>query len=302
MLTPDERLGNPPVDLLWIFAHPDDESFGSAGLMAWAHDNGLRTAYICATRGEAGGIRDSALATQETLGAVREHELRTAMAQVGLSEIRILGFRDSGMESTIDNDHPMALVNQPAETLLVHLAGHIRDLRPTTVITFGPEGIYGHPDHKYIGELACRAVSLAADPEWMPALHTPWQASALYFSVVPRELIMVMADDPAQPLGEISDESRRNLGTPSAEITHWIDVEPWIDIKRQAVACHRTQVDPDEVLSADSDEAIAKGMGHEHFLRQPLPWDRAMSDPDPITVARDTMGSSGPPAGHPVST
>ena len=178
MTTPDERVGNPPVDILWILAHPDDESFGSAGLMAWARDRGLRTAYVCATRGEAGGIRDSKLATRDSLGAVREQELRAAMSHVGLGELRLLGFRDSGMENTPENDHPMALINQSPESLLAHLVGHIRDLRPTTVITFGPEGIYGHPDHVLTGKLATRAIELANDPTWLPALHSPWQASA----------------------------------------------------------------------------------------------------------------------------
>ncbi|HYH11742.1 MAG TPA: PIG-L family deacetylase [Thermomicrobiales bacterium] len=297
MPTADERLGHPPVDLLWILAHPDDESFGSAGTMAWAADRGLRTAYVCATRGEAGQIRDSQLATPDTLGAVREHELRTAMSYVGLSELRLLGFRDSGMENTADNDDPRALIQQPPETILTHLVGHIRDLRPQTVITFGPEGVYGHPDHVMIGKLAARAVELAADPTWHPSLYEPWQTTALYFAAAPRERMLELANHPDSPLGEISEASRQNLGTPANAITHWLNVSSWLAIKRQLLAAHRTQVYDTPALNPDATEEELAGMTFESYARQPLPWDPTCEHEDAMDRARDEIGSATPPAG-----
>jgi LmbE family N-acetylglucosaminyl deacetylase len=289
MTTADERLGHPPVDLLWILAHPDDETFGSAGTMAWAHDRGLRTAYVCATRGEVGSIRDADLATPETLGAVREQELRAAMSVVGLAELRLLGFRDSGMEDTADNDDPRALVRQTEDAVLVHLVGHIRDLRPSTVITFGPEGIYGHPDHILIGRLATRAVELAADPDWMPKLQVPWRAPALYHAATPREWLLAMADHPDNPLGEISERSRQNLGTPDEQITHRLNIRPWLARKRQAIAAHRTQV-----AGRDFDESTEEEGSIEYYVRQSLPWDQAMTAHDPIERARDEIGAARP--------
>jgi LmbE family N-acetylglucosaminyl deacetylase len=293
MTTADERLGHPPADILWILAHPDDETFSSAGTMAWARDNGLRTACICATRGEAGGIRDAELATPESLGAVREQELRTAMSLVGMGELRMLGFRDSGMENTPANNDPRALIRQPEDTILAHLVGHIRDLRPAAVITFGPEGIYGHPDHILIGRLASRAVELAADPGYLSALHAPWRIAALYHAAVPREMMLAMADHPDQPLGEISDRSRQNLGTPDAEITHRLDITPWLALKRQAIAAHRTQTlgraggdSPEETA------AVEARAGLEYYARQPLPWDPDMSADDPLTQARAEIGTA----------
>lgn len=297
MTTADERLGNSPAAILWILAHPDDESFGSAGTMAWAAEQDLRTAYVCATRGEVGQIRDSALATPDTLGAIREQELRNAMSMVGLAELRMLGFRDSGMEDTEDNNHPLALIQQPPEAILTHLVGHIRDLRPNTVITFGPEGVYGHPDHVLIGKLAARAVELAADETWLPELYTPWQATSLYFTAAPREVMQQMADDPDSPLGEISDESRRNLGTPVADITHWINVSPWTRAKREVLATHRTQVDPDQVLRADIPEAELARYSSEQYTRQPLPWDPGRSAADVLDQARAEIGSESAPEG-----
>ena len=297
MTTADERLGNPPVDLLWILAHPDDESFSGAGTMAWAAENGLRTAYICATRGEMGQILDSKLATPDTLGAVREHELRSAMSLVGLAELRLLGFRDSGMENTPDNAHPRSLIQQPPEAVLAHLVGHVRDLRPRTVITFGPEGVYGHPDHVMIGKIAARAVELAADATWLPDLYEPWQADALYFTAAPRERILEMADHPDNPLGDISEQSRQNLGTPSADITHWLDMSRWVDLKREVLAAHRTQVDPDLFINPPSGMDDMVRLSFEQYVRQPLPWDPDRSRPDALTRARDELGSTTPPAG-----
>lgn len=297
MTTADERLGNPPVDILWILAHPDDESFGSAGTMAWAAEKGLRTAYVCTTRGEVGEIQESSLATPDTLGAVREQELRNAMSLVGMGELRLLGFRDSGMENTADNENPRALIQQPPEAVLTHLVGHIRDLRPRTVVTFGPEGIYGHPDHVMTGKIAARAVELAADRNWLPELYSPWQASALYFAAAPRERMLEMANLPDNPIGEISEMSRQNLGTPADEITHWLDVSAWVDLKRSVLASHRTQVNPEEILSPDVPESMVRMFQFEQYTRQPLPWDPDHSTVDAIDQALSEIGSETAPEG-----
>jgi LmbE family N-acetylglucosaminyl deacetylase len=296
MTTPDGRHGHARVDLLWVLAHPDDESFGSAGTMAWARDAGLRTAYICATRGEAGGIREPELATRDTLGAIREHELRAAMARLSLSDLRLLGFRDSGMENTPDNDHPLALINQPSEVLLAHLVGHLRDMRPDTVITFGPDGVYGHPDHVCIGSITTQAVVLAADPSWHPNLYEPWRTNALYFASVPRERMLAFANQPDNPLGELSNHALRNLGSPSATITHWLNVERWVETKRLVLAEHRTQVDPSQMLDDGGESAIARSLHLEQYTRQPVPWDTGMTSHDPLTRARSEFGSATPPA------
>ncbi len=288
MTTADERHGHPPVDILWILAHPDDEAFGGAGTMAWATDRGYRIAYVCATRGEAGEIRDPQLATPATLGAIREQELRDAMSRVGMKELRILGFRDSGMENTSDNDNPRALIQQPPEAILTHLVGHIRDLRPRTVVTFGPEGIYGHPDHVLIGKLAARAVELAADPAWLPLLYTPWRTTSLYFNSAPREQMQELDAHPDKPLGDISEASRQNLGTPADAITHWLDISPWLEVKRDVLAAHRTQFDPESMPTPDDDSPF--GLAAEQYTRQPLPWDPEMTADDILTRARSEIG------------
>ncbi len=290
MTNADVRPDRPTFDILWILAHPDDETFGAAGTMAWAKDRGLRIAYVCTTRGEAGQIRDPEVGTTGVLGAIREQELRAAMAIIGLDELRLLGYRDSGMENTPDNEDPRALLQQPEETLVAHLVAHIRDLRPTTVITFGPEGIYGHPDHILTGRLTDRAVELAADPDYLPRLLQPWPAVALYHHAAPRERMLGMLDDPSQPLGEISETSRNNLGTPMADITHRFDISAWLRLKRRAVAAHRSQTAGREIDESPEEAAIEDAFTAEYYIRQPLPWDPDMMADDPLTRARAELG------------
>ena len=104
--------------LLAIFAHPDDEAFGTGGTLACYAATGAEVTLVCATRGEVGEIADPSYATRETLGQVREGELRCAAETVGVREVIFLGYRDSGMAGTAENRDPRAFVNAPAEEVV----------------------------------------------------------------------------------------------------------------------------------------------------------------------------------------
>ena len=268
------------MDILWILAHPDDESFGGAGVIAWAHERGLETGLICATRGEAGEISDPELATPLTLGAVREQELRRAMDVVHLSELRFMGYRDSGMAGTPENDDPRALVQAPREEAIAHLMGQIRELKPRTVITFGPDGVYGHPDHIYIGNVASEAV-LEAAGETLPSLGDPWRVESLYHVAVPREIMLAMRARPDGPFRNMSEEEVQLLGTPSAEITHWVDTVDYLDLARKAVVCHATQIADPTQFTADTEQAVGR-LRYQQFKRVDLPWSEGSDRHDVI--------------------
>ncbi len=177
------------VDMPLILAHPDDEAFGNSGVMTWARSQGLRCSLVCATRGEAGEISDPSLADREFLCTVREMELRSAMQHVGLAALRILPFRDSGMAGTQENQDPRSLAMASDASVLAHLVAHIRALRPTMVVTFGPDGVYGHPDHVKIGRLTTEAVATSAG-EGFAGLGQPWRVTSLYYTAAPREAIV----------------------------------------------------------------------------------------------------------------
>lgn len=281
MTEPQNPTMAPQIDLLWVLAHPDDESFGNAGTMLLAKDAGLATGLICATRGEAGQIRDAALATRESLPAVREQELNRAMRLTRLDTLRLLGFRDSGMAGTAENDDPRAFINVPMDEAVAHVAAQIRELRPRAVIGFGPDGVYGHPDHIRIGAVTDAAVLLAAEDR-DPGLGAPWQIEAFYHVTAPRERIVLSASNPESPFFGMSEDALANFGTPEDEITHWIDVSGKHVQKHEVLMQHATQISRDNPMS-DINSPVAKSMlSVEPYKRVPLPWEQAggkMDDP-----------------------
>ena len=268
--------------LLLIFAHPDDESFACAGVMAAATARGVPVTLISATRGEAGKSGIPQLDTPEILGAVREQELRAAAAAVGVVDVRFLDYRDSGMAGTPENDDPRAFVRAAEEDVVAKLVVHLRAVRPATVITFGPDGIYGHPDHLAVHRATVAAVHAAADPRCLPADGAPWQIAALYFIAAVRERLLAMADRPDGPFRDLSPEQRDKIGTPRAEITTVVDIAPYRDAKRRALTAHRTQTGEGGPLAGIPEEQWNITLSREHFVRAPLPWDGAIPATDLI--------------------
>ena len=267
--------------VLLVYAHPDDEVFGAAGTMIALRERGLPVTLVCATRGEAGEIADPSLATPETLAAVREGELRAAMAEIDVDDVRLLDYRDSGMEGTPENDDPRALVQQPEEVVAVQIARVIGDLRPSTVVTFGPDGVYGHPDHLYVHRATVRAVHLA-----------PWRVAALYFSTTPRERIQERAARRQGPFKDMKPERLALIGTPRAEITTALDVGRYRDRKRAALRAHRTQFGPDGPMAELPREEVDRIFSREHFVRTHLPWSVTGPADDPLAILEAEIGTT----------
>jgi LmbE family N-acetylglucosaminyl deacetylase len=155
------------VRLLGVFAHPDDEVFCVGGTLAQWAEAGCETMIISATRGEAGQIQDARTASRGALGAVREQELRAACAWLGVQRVECLDYGDG------------ALAEVGQATLAGHVATFIRDFQPDVVVTFGPDGGYGHPDHIAISRATTQACQLVAREDgWTPQL---------YYSAFPRQ-------------------------------------------------------------------------------------------------------------------
>jgi LmbE family N-acetylglucosaminyl deacetylase len=132
--------------ILGIWGHPDDEGYLSAGLMARAVTTGHRVVCVTATRGEAGFPADDPRSPQERK-ALRQSELKACLEILGVSEHHFLGFPDGGCAQV------------PDEQAVDILAELITEIQPTTVLTFGPDGGTGHPDHI----AACRWATSAVD-------------------------------------------------------------------------------------------------------------------------------------------
>ena len=146
-----------PARLLGLFAHPDDEVFCAGGLFSEMSQQGADIRLVSYTTGDAGQIRDASIATRSTLGEVRRNELRAAAAEIGVSDVAIHDLGDG------------TLAGRPDAELMAIAMGAIESHRPDVIVSFGPDGGYGHPDHIRVSEVATRAGSAAGVPVYHAA-------------------------------------------------------------------------------------------------------------------------------------
>jgi LmbE family N-acetylglucosaminyl deacetylase len=240
--------------LLAVFAHPDDESFGTGGTLSLYASKGYCVELICATRGEVGEISDPSLATPETLAEVRENELRCAARGMGIRPPIFLGYRDSGMKGTPENDDPRCL-HQADRTLAIgKVVRLIREIKPDVVITFEPGGGYGHPDHVAISQITTAAVAAAADPaqysEQLFAGLAAHHTAKLYHTALPRQFFRKMAEMllaagvDVEKMSGVREGNMSEWGMADELVTSTIDVSSVLDRKIESFWCHRTQLNP----------------------------------------------------------
>ncbi len=252
------------ISVLGAFAHPDDEGFGCGGALAMLVARGARVTIAVGTNGDVGEISDPALATPETLASVRQEEMRQAMKVTGVQDIRFMGYRDSGMAGTPENDHPRSLYQAPPHRVTEELAQIIRDTRPDAVLTHDPTGGYGHPDHKTMCELVTKAFQTVTK-EGVTAQGS--RPMLLYYVCFPRSsfrrMWQQMLDAGITPPFASLDIDR--LGSPDDEITTELDVRQYVDIKIESLNCHRTQIDSNGPFSQLPPDVTRDMMGTEYF-------------------------------------
>ncbi|MDK1476246.1 N-acetyl-1-D-myo-inositol-2-amino-2-deoxy-alpha-D-glucopyranoside deacetylase [Streptomyces sp. 549] len=184
--------------LLFVHAHPDDESINNGVTMARYVAEGAQVTLVTCTRGEEGEVIPPELAglaadRDDTLGPYRVGELAEAMRQLGVSDHRFLGgagrYRDSGMIGTPPNQRPDCFWRTPVDDAADLLAAVIRETRPQVLVTYDPDGGYGHPDHIQAHRVATRAVELAALDGHRPELGAPHRVRRVYWNCVARSQI-----------------------------------------------------------------------------------------------------------------
>ncbi len=246
--------------LLAVFAHPDDE-MGVGGTLAMCSARGVRVHLVTATRGEVGMISDPSLATPETLGQVREQELREACRIQGIEEPIFLDYRDSGMKGTPDNDHPDSLNQADPGQAVSKLVDLMKELRPKVVVTFDATSFYGHPDHVKVHHLTTEAFHQLA--------RGRKNAARLYYAIMPKKAFRRMAEQ-MQATGAAMPSDFPpidQMGTPDENVTTAIDVSRYWETKRKAMAAHRTQFGPENPLLSMPEEALASFFSTEYFQR-----------------------------------
>jgi N-acetyl-1-D-myo-inositol-2-amino-2-deoxy-alpha-D-glucopyranoside deacetylase len=236
--------------LLAVLAHPDDETFGMGGTLAYYSRQGVDTFLICATRGEVGDVDEKYLKGYKTIADRREAELRCAAEKLGLKDVFFLGYRDSGMPNTADNHHPLALAAQPTDKVAAEIAHYNRMLQPQVVVTFDPIGGYRHPDHIAIHNATVRAFHASKelhqaypDAEALPL----FQPQKLYYQTFPRwflktalTLLKVAGQDPRR-FGHNHDIDLESIATVNFPIHAAIECRSVARIRDEASACHASQ-------------------------------------------------------------
>ncbi|PPK70169.1 N-acetyl-1-D-myo-inositol-2-amino-2-deoxy-alpha-D-glucopyranoside deacetylase [Actinokineospora auranticolor] len=248
-----------PPRLLLVHAHPDDESLWTGGTIARYAAAGVQVTLVTCTLGEVGEIIPESLAQlaadhADQLGGYRVGELRAACAALGVSDHRYLGgmgrWRDSGMVDTPANAHPRAFASGDLAAQVQELVAILRDVRPQVVVTYGPDGGYGHPDHVRAHEITAAAVAEVPDVE------------RLYYTVVSRQAV----DAGVAALAGVDGLPWR-LPAPGelpavddAEITTSVAIGDHLPAKLRALRAHATQVSVWQAQDGTYSYALSNGV------------------------------------------
>jgi N-acetyl-1-D-myo-inositol-2-amino-2-deoxy-alpha-D-glucopyranoside deacetylase len=248
--------------LLLVHAHPDDEAFGTGGLIARSVAEGRRVDLVTCTGGEEGEIHDPSLDHEEAQPRLREirlAELECALDALrgegpGTLELHLLGYRDSGMMGTESNQRSDVFWNADLDEATGRLVAIVRRTRPAVMVSYDSNGNYGHPDHINAHRIADAAWDAAADPTRYPEAGEAHAVGKLYEIAWNRDRWTALMDDmkergielpwgadEEEPDAEAASDTDEEWGVPSDSLTTELDVAAWADRKRACMDCHKTQ-------------------------------------------------------------
>ena len=242
-----------PLKLMGVLAHPDDESLGIGGTLARYAGEGIETYLVTATRGERGRFGESGeKPPPDVVGRVREAELCEAARVLGVREVSLLDYHDGDLDQ----------VNVPEA--VAKIADHLRRVKPQIVITFGPEGAYGHPDHIAISQLATAAVVAAAGES---GSGQPHRVSKLYYIEWSRQKWKAYQTALRDLASKVDGVERKSSPWPDWALTTVMDTSQFCATVWKAVSCHKTQMSIYKNLEDLSDENHKAIWGTQEFYR-----------------------------------
>ena len=257
---------------VWVSfqAHPDDETTSSAGTLRKAATAGHRTVLVFATRGEHGEVPEGLLADGEALAERREQEARRSAEVLGVQRVEFLGYRDSGMKGTPENERPQAFWQAEIEEAAVRLAEILREEHADVLTVYDSDGNYGHPDHIQVHRVGLRAAELAGTPRVFEATMNRDHIKRSFAQAAERGEIP--GDD--APDADFVE----SLGRPEHLITTTIDVRAHLASKREAMAAHETQIGDIGYFLSMPEKSFEEGFGYEWFIRHGVPDDHRDDD------------------------
>jgi len=234
--------------MVFFGAHPDDESFGVGSTLAYYALSGARVYCVCSTGGEAGTVAPEYLDGYESIEELRSTEMECAARELGLARVFYLGYRDSDMRGSENNNHPDALAMAPVEEVTERIVKILREIKPDVVITHDAGGGYGHPDHVATHNATVKAFHAAGDASQYPEAGPAFQPGKLYFGVRPRKLMRLMIK--LMPL--FGQNPRRFGRNRDIDLTRTANFEypihaivrltkRAIEVRNRAAACHSSQ-------------------------------------------------------------
>jgi LmbE family N-acetylglucosaminyl deacetylase len=258
-----EDLVDKKPKLLAVLAHPDDESLGFGGALAKYAAEEIEVYLVTATRGEAGRFFGALGRSGDPLevGRVREAELRAAAAVLGVREVSILGFPDG------------ALDHVPSATAIRSIVSHIRRIRPDVIVTFGPEGAYGHPDHIAVSQFAASAAVCAADAGFHVedgselSSAAPHRVAKFYYLALRSDKWEAYQSAFRKLTITVDGVERQATPWPDWAVTTEIDTSAGCATVWEAVCCHQTQISIYEGLGDLTTEQRKAIWGSQEFYR-----------------------------------
>ena len=253
------------LTLMAVHAHPDDEASSTGGVLALYSDQGVRTVVVTCTNGEFGDAPGQVKPgddghDEQAVAQLRLAELRQSAKILGVTNLELLGYHDSGMPDWEYKDRPEAFCNAPLAEVTARISGLIETYRPQVVISYDDKGMYQHPDHVH----AALAAQAAAEQSGIPAKYYQTAMRGSDWRKVWEALRELGADMPDQR--EFTDEQRRQMEEAEQRITTNIDIQPVLERKREALFAHASQIQ-DSWFSKLPAEVATAAFGRESFVR-----------------------------------
>ncbi len=252
--------------LVCFHAHPDDEVISTGGTIARAAADGHRVVLVVATNGDHGEV-PADLGTNETLVERRRSETEASARVLGIDRVVWLGYTDSGMTGWEQNDDPNSFHLADPDVAGARLAEVLRAESADVLTIYDWHGNYGHPDHVAVHRVGLAAARLVPDVRVLEA--TMNRDAFVRMIAAAREAGAQLGDAGTEqvefdPNGPADDGNP--MGTPEAELTLAVDVSAHLDAKRNAMRCHRSQIEETSFFLQMPDEVFAQSFGTEWFI------------------------------------
>jgi LmbE family N-acetylglucosaminyl deacetylase len=243
--------------LLAVFPHPDDETMGLGPTLARYSTEGIETYLICATRGQRGWFEsEGPNPGWEGVARIREAELRCAAEHLGLHEVCLLDYVDGDVDQANPNE------------MIGNIVTHIRRIKPQVVVTFGPDGNYGHPDHIALSQFTSSALVCAADISYVDANdQSPYRVAKFYYMVDSIDIVRVANEAFGGISMEVDSVTRQHIGWDDWQTTTRLDNSKYIEIAQKAMHCHKSQLPGYDPIPKWSLEELNKVFGIGNFYR-----------------------------------